>query len=91
MILVQYWIPHSRKAAALPIAIPFKTITEATLRKTLAIDLSVIPRDLRVPIVEIFRNSIISNPEIMLKPATIVIRIRMNTTLKSMRSSQSNI
>jgi len=41
--------------------------------------------------VEMLRNSIIRSPEIMLNPATIVIRTRMNRTLKSMRFSQSKI
>jgi len=64
---------------------------EATLRKTLAMALSVMPKDLSVPIVDMFLNSIISRPDIMLNPATIVIRTRMNRTLKSIRFSQSKI
>jgi len=53
--------------------------------------LSVIPKDLSVPIVDMFLNSIINRPEIMLNPATMVIRTRMNSTLKSIRFSQSKI
>jgi hypothetical protein len=70
---------------------PLKTITEATRRKTFAIDRSVIPMAFRVPMVEMFRKSMMSSPEIMLKPATMVIRIKMNSTLKSISVSQSNI
>ena len=64
---------------------------DETRRKTLAIIRSVIPSDLRVPIVGMLRKSIISRPETMLKPATTVIRIRITNTLKSSRESQSKI
>ena len=78
-------------ARALPMAIPFIVSTADDDKNTLAMDLSVIPRVLRRPIVEIFSNSIISRPDIILKPATMVISTRMKRTLKSIRLSQSNI
>ncbi len=80
---------HKARAIRLPRTIPLKTITDELARNTLAIERSVIPRAFSSPIVEIFSNSIISRPEIILKPATIVIRTRMKSTLKSIRFSQS--
>ena len=68
--------------------IPFRTSAAELERNIFDMDLSVIPRDFSRPIVEMFSKSIMSRPEIILKPATIVISTRMNRTLKSMRSSQ---
>ncbi len=42
-----------------------------------------------VQVVEMFLKSIIRRPEIILKPATTVISTSMNSTLKSIRFSQS--
>ena len=69
--------------------IPFRTKEELLRRKTLEMSLSFIPRDFRSPMVEMFLKSIIRRPEIMLKPATTVISTSMNSTLKSIRFSQS--
>jgi len=91
MTWVHFWIPHSIKAMPLPTSIPLNTIVDAALMNTFAMALSVIPKDFSVPIVEMLRNSIIRSPEIMLNPATIVIKTRMNRTLKSIRFSQSKI
>ena len=41
--------------------------------------------------VEMLRNSRISRPEIMLNPATMVIRTRIITTFRSIRSSHEKI
>ena len=66
-------------ASALPASIPLATRMAEDDRNTLEMALSVIPRDLRRPIVDMFSKSIISRPDIILKPATIVIRINMSS------------
>ena len=82
---------QKRKARMFPAAIPLRTTDDDVRRKTDAIDLSVMPSDLSSPITGMLRKSIISNAEIMLNPATMVIRIRTKSTLKSIRSSQEKI
>ena len=67
------------------------TAEDATLRKTAAMERSVIPTDLRVPIAEMFLKSIIRSEEIILTPATRIISIRTKYTLKSISSIQEKI
>lgn len=82
---------QKRRARALPANIPLSTTDDATRKKTDAMDLSVIPIDFRIPMVEMFLKSIIRREEIMLNPATIVMSIRMKRTLKSISSSHEKI
>ena len=86
---VEAWTAQKTRARTLPASMPFSTREEEDLRKTLTMARSVMPRDFSIPIVEMFSNRSISSPETMLKPATTVIRARMNITLKSMSASQS--
>ena len=79
------------RARAFPMSIPLPTRTAELERNTFEMDLSVIPRALRSPMVDMFSKSMIRSPEIILKPATTVISSRMKNTLKSIRFSQSKI
>ena len=82
---------QTMNARALPQSMPLSTNDAELYRNTLEIARSVMPTDLRSPILDMFSKSSIRSPEIMLNPATMVMRTRMKKTLKSITSNQSKM
>ena len=83
------WIRQNSSASAFPASIPVRTSLALTSINTLATPPLLIPRVLSIPMVEMLRKSRMSRPEIILNPATMVIRISIAATLKSSSPSQS--
>ena len=63
----------------------------ANQRKVLRIVKLLAPNAFKIPIILVRSMIIISKPEIMVKPATPIIKIRITHTFKSNKSSQAKI